>query len=104
MDLPVGWMIAAKFAAELLSQEFLRPAGTRVARLPVRLDPGPHPPRRLLLLRRNEAALPHLLEHQMAAIQGAVVIRPGRQRRWRADQTGNERRFRQRDGIRRLPK
>ena len=103
VHLPVRRVVAAEFVAELLPQELLRPARTRVGRLPVWLDARPHSLCRLLFCRGDETELAHARKHQVAAIQGAVVVRPGRQRRWRADQPGNQRRLRERHGVCRLP-
>ena len=52
--------------------------------------------RRLFLRRRDEPLLAHLRQHDVAALERAVVVRPGRQRRRRANQPGDERRLRQR--------
>ena len=102
VHLPVGRVVAAELVAELLAQELLRPAGARVVRLPVRLDLRPHAPRRVFLRGGDEALLAHLRQHDVAALERAVVVRPRRQRRRRADQPGDERRLRQRDRLRRL--
>jgi len=36
-----------------------------------------------LLLRRDEMLVAHLRQHEMAALERAVVVRPGRERGWR---------------------
>ena len=50
----------------------------------------------------DEPLRAHLREHEVAALERAVVVRPRRQRRRRANQPGDERRLRQRERPRRL--
>ena len=104
VHLPVGRVVAAEFVAELLPQEFLRPAGARVVRLAVRLDARPHPARGVLLRAGDQPLVAHLREHDVAALERAVVVGPRRQRRRRANQAGDERRLRQRHLARGLSK
>ena len=97
VHLPVRRMVAAELIAELLPQVFLRPAGARVARLPVRLDArararAPRLPAPRVMKPCSRIAR----EHDVAALERAVVVRPRRQRRRRADQAGDQRRLRQR--------
>src|SRR5262245_62252621 len=79
VDLPVGRVVPAELRAELLAQELLRPSGARIVRLTVRLNARAPAPRRLLLLRRDEAFGAHSRKHHAAPVQRAVVVRPRRE-------------------------
>ena len=101
LHLPVGRMVAAELVAELLAQVLLGVAAARIDGARVRPDPDARAPRRPLLLGRDEAFLPHPREHDVAAFERAVEVRPRRQRRRRARQAGDQRRLRQRQRLRR---
>src|SRR6202049_1129378 len=95
-------MITAELGAELLPEEFLGPRGSRVTRLPERLDARLVVARGFLLLRRDDPLLPHRGEHRMAALEGAVIVGPRRQGRRRLDQPGYQCGLRKRQRARRL--
>src|SRR5207249_2272412 len=77
LDLPVGWMVAAELAAELLAEKFLRPCGPALGRLAIGLDSRADATRVVLLRRRDEALLAHPLKDDVTAIERAFVVRPG---------------------------
>ncbi len=96
LHLPVGRMVAAEPIAELLAQELLRVAVPRVDRAGERTNARPGLRGGALLDGRDVVFLAHPLQHDVAALDGPVVVRPRRQRGGRADQSGDNRRFRQR--------
>ena len=100
-DLPVGRMVAAEPLAELLAQELLRVAAARIARAGIRPDADARPPRLPLLRLGDEALLAHPRQHDVAARERAVEVRPRRQRRRRARQPGDERALREVQLLRR---
>ncbi len=103
MDLPVRRMVAAEFVSELLAKIFLGPRRPRIVGLAIRGNGRPYAPSRLLLCGRDELLLAHRRKHQMTALERTVVVRPRRERRGRANQSGDQRGFRQRQVLRRLP-
>ena len=75
MDLPVGRIVAAELVAELLAQVVLGPAARAVARLSDTAGSAAVARAgRLFLRRRDEPLLAHLREHEMAALERAVVV------------------------------
>ena len=102
VDLPVGRVIAAELAAELLPQKFLGPRRACIVGLPVGLNERPDVARRFFLLRCDEVLVPHLGQHEAAARERAVVVPPGRERRRRSNQARHERRFGQGQDLGRL--
>ena len=67
-------MVAAELASELLAQEFLRPRGSAVDWLPVRLNLRSHTPSRFFLQRRDEALLAHPDQHDVAPLERALIV------------------------------
>ncbi len=91
-----GWS-PPKRVPELLAQVLLRVAAAGVRRRRVRADARTRAPARASLLRVGDVALlAHARQHDVAALDGAVEVRPGRQRGGRADEAGDERRLGQR--------
>ena len=95
-------MIAAEDVAELLPEEQLRVAVIGAIRLWIGPDPDARGARRLLLLGRDEPLLAHALQHDEAALAGALQVRPRRKRRRALDEPRDERALGERQIVRRL--
>ena len=101
---PVRRVIAAEPVAELLPQEFLRVPAAWIVDARIRSNRRPDPSRGSFGLGGDESFLAHAGEHDVASLDGTVVVRPRRERGRRAREARDERAFGERQLTRRLAK
>ena len=94
---PVGRVVAAELVAELLAQVVLGPAGARYRRASDTAGCAAGRARAAASCSGgDEFLLAHPARARLAAFERAVVVGPRRQRRRRAQESGNQRGLRQR--------
>ena len=83
-------MVAAHLVPEQLPEVVLHVAGARIGQPRAGGDAKVGVERRPLVLGADEPLLPHLREHPLAPLERAFDVRPGGQRRRRADESRHE--------------